>query len=165
MLDGVRMGGIPVGRESAVVLRRIWWRIWLWGDNKENWGNAAKKEGCVLCFFHSFYQVKRGNEWAKKGGRKDTERVGEGGNGVRGDAGVRRINVMDWFGVFFFTDGQRKSEQHEDWIKADSHQRGTDARVCTAAPWELMAQDSFQTTVALTDINGEWELTSCLKCV
>lgn len=32
---------------------------------------------------------------------KDTKRVGEGGNGVRVDAGVRTINLMDWFGVFF----------------------------------------------------------------
>lgn len=41
---------------------------------------------------------------------------------------------------------------------------GTGVRVCRAAPGELMAQDSFQMTVALTDINGG-ELTSCLKCV
>lgn len=51
------------------------------------------------CFYVSFTllsnYVKIGNEWPKKGEIKDTERVGKGGNGVRGDAGVRRINVMD----------------------------------------------------------------------
>lgn len=61
----------------------------------------AKKRKAVLksCFYVSFTllsnYVKRGNEWPKKGEIKDTERVGKGGNGVRGDAGVRRINVMD----------------------------------------------------------------------
>lgn len=133
---GLELGVSQLGGRAPLFWRRIWW------ENKANWG-----------------------KWmAEKGEIKDTERVGKGGNGVRGDTGVRRINVTDWFGVFFFTDGQRKSERHEDCIKADSHQRGTDARVCRAAWWELMAQDSFQMTVALTDINGG-ELTSCLKCV
>lgn len=56
------------------------------------------------CFYVSFTLLsnfvkkkkkKRGNEWPKKGEIKDTERVGEGGNGVRGDAGARWVNVMD----------------------------------------------------------------------
>lgn len=101
---------------------------------------------------------------AETGEIKDTERIRKGGNGVRDDAGVHTINVMDWFRVCFFSDGQRKSEQHEDWIKADSHQWGTDARVFKTASWELMVQDSFQMAVALTDINDR-EFEMCLTRV
>lgn len=49
-------------------------------------------------FLSLFYQIlskKEEMNGRKKGEIKDTERVGEGGNGVRGDAGARWVNVMD----------------------------------------------------------------------
>lgn len=46
-------------------------------------------------FLSLLYQIMYKEEMNETGEIKDTERVGKGGNGVRGDAGVRRINVMD----------------------------------------------------------------------